>query len=115
MALVSRGKRPPRQDEPPLSDGAWGLIQQCWVTDPPKRSRMKAVAEQMMTISQSLNEGKKKKKRKKSQTDAQNDAMMQDASLSLSTSSTTVRRMFLRRFTINILQFISTSDKETCV
>ena len=53
MSLVSRGKRPPRQDEPPLSDGAWELIQQCWVTEPPKRPRMKDVADQMMAMSTS--------------------------------------------------------------
>ena len=73
MTLVSRGNRPPRQDEPPLSDGAWELIEWCWVTEPPKRPRMKDIAEQMMAISQ-------------------RDGMLQNASLSLSTSSTTVRR-----------------------
>jgi hypothetical protein len=47
VTLVSRGQRPPRQDEPPLSDGAWELIQQCWVMEPLKRPRMKDVAKQM--------------------------------------------------------------------
>ena len=78
VTLVSRGKRPPRQDEPPLSDGTWGLIQQCWVTEPPKRPRMTDVIEQMMGISQCMS----------LPTSAQNDGMLQDASL----SSTTVRR-----------------------
>jgi hypothetical protein len=75
---VSRGKRPPRQDEPPLSDGAWKLIEQCWAAEPPKRPTMKDVTEQMMAISQSVS--------------PPNDEMLQDTSLSRSTSSTTVRR-----------------------
>ena len=80
MALVTRGKRPPRLDEPSLSDRAWELIQQCWVTEPQKRLRMKVVAARMMAISQCVY----------SPTNARNDGMFQDASLSLSTSSTTV-------------------------
>ncbi|KAF8314400.1 kinase-like domain-containing protein, partial [Amanita rubescens] len=48
VTLVSRGKCPPRQDEPPLSDRAWELIQWCWVMEPPKRPRMKEIAEHMM-------------------------------------------------------------------
>ena len=83
MTLVSRGKRPPRQDEPPLSDRAWELIQQCWVTEPQKRPRMKDVAEQMMGIPQCVSPA----------TSVRNDEMMQGASLSLSMSITTVRRI----------------------
>ena len=81
MTLVSRGKRPPRQDEPPLSDRAWELIQQCWVTEPLKRPRMKDVAEQMMGILQWVSPP----------TSARNDEMLQGASLSMSMSITTVR------------------------
>ena len=50
MILVCGGKRPPRRDEPLLSDEAWELIQQCWVMEPPNRPRMEDVAEQMMVI-----------------------------------------------------------------
>ncbi|KAF8339454.1 hypothetical protein F5887DRAFT_1284425 [Amanita rubescens] len=82
VTLVSRGNRPPRQDEPPLSDRAWELIQWCWVPEPPKRPRMKDIAEHMMAIYQRVSPP----------TSARNDGMLQDASLSLSTSSTTVRR-----------------------
>ena len=115
MALITRGNRPPRQDEPPLSDGVWELIQQCWVMEPPKRPGMRDVAEQIMAISQCLSEEnkkqrrkkKKKKKKKDSQcvsppTSAQNDGMLQSveslesytsyASLYWSMPSTTVRR-----------------------
>jgi hypothetical protein len=79
MTLLSRGRRPPRQDEPPLSDVAWKLIEQCWVAEPQKRPTMKDATEQMMAISQSVSS-------------ARNDGMLQDASLSPSTFSTTVRR-----------------------
>ena len=82
MTSVSRGKRPPRQDEPPLSEGAWELIQECWVTEPPKRPKMKDIAEQMMGISQYVSPP----------TSARNVGMVQDVYLSLSPSSTTVRR-----------------------
>ncbi|KAF8326171.1 kinase-like domain-containing protein [Amanita rubescens] len=82
VTLVSRGKRPPRQNEPPLSDEAWKLIKQCWATEPLKRPTMKDVTEQMMAISQSVSPP----------TSARNGGMFQDASLSPSTSGTTVRR-----------------------
>ena len=82
MALVTRGQRPPRQNEPPLSDGAWVSINQCWVTEPPRRPTMKDVAAQITVIYQCV----------APPTSARNDGMLQDASLSLSTSSTTVRR-----------------------
>ncbi|KAF8328945.1 kinase-like domain-containing protein [Amanita rubescens] len=91
MALVTRGGRPPRQNEPPLSDEAWELIQQCWVKEPPRRPRMKGVAEQMTAISQFLSEGKKRKKKRRKKS-TQNDGMLQDASLSPSTSSTMPQR-----------------------
>ncbi|KAF8339445.1 kinase-like domain-containing protein, partial [Amanita rubescens] len=95
MTLVTRGNHPPRLDVPPLSDGAWELIRECWVMEPPKRPRMKGVAEQMTAISQCLNGTKKKKKKKKKKkesqcvsppTSARNDGMLQDA---ISTFSTT--------------------------
>jgi len=45
--LVSRGILPPRQDEPPLSDGAWDIIQRCWTRKPSERPRMKDVVESL--------------------------------------------------------------------
>ncbi len=61
---------------------------------------MKDVAEQMMAISQCLNEGEKERKKENNSLNisppisARNDGMfqLQDASLSLPTSNTTVRR-----------------------
>ena len=50
MWLVSRGERPPRLDEPPLSDWAWKLMQICWVREALKRPAMNDVVERMMTI-----------------------------------------------------------------
>ena len=37
MRFVSRGELPSRLDEPPLSNGAWELIQWCWARDGAKR------------------------------------------------------------------------------
>ena len=37
MRFVSRGELPSRRDEPPLSNGAWELIQWCWARDGAKR------------------------------------------------------------------------------
>ena len=48
MWLVSRGKRPPRLDEPPLSDWAWKLIESCWVNETWSRPAMKDIVERMM-------------------------------------------------------------------
>jgi hypothetical protein len=50
MWLVSRGERPSRPDEPPLSDWAWELIQSCWAQEALKRPAIKYVVERMMTI-----------------------------------------------------------------
>ena len=48
MKLVSRGKRPPRLDKPPLSDKAWKLIKRCWVKEAARRPAMEDVVEKMM-------------------------------------------------------------------
>jgi hypothetical protein len=37
LSLLSRGSHPPRLHEPHLSDGAWELIQSCWVREALKR------------------------------------------------------------------------------
>ena len=47
MWLVSRGERPRRLDEPPLSEWAWKLIQSCWIQEASKRPEMKDVVERM--------------------------------------------------------------------
>lgn len=47
MRLVSQGVRPPRREEPPLSDRAWELIQCCWVREAMKRPKMQDIAERM--------------------------------------------------------------------
>jgi len=54
LSLVSRGIRPPRLDDQPLSDGAWDVIQRCWVREPLKRPRMNDVVESMMAMSQPM-------------------------------------------------------------
>ncbi|KAF8339435.1 kinase-like domain-containing protein [Amanita rubescens] len=54
IAFVIQNKRPPRQDEPPLSDGAWEVIQQCWVREPWKRPRMNDVIESLIAVSHSM-------------------------------------------------------------
>lgn len=48
MKMISRGEHPPRQDEPPLSDRAWNLIQWCWVRDAAKRPTIEDVRKTMM-------------------------------------------------------------------
>ncbi|KAF8339436.1 kinase-like domain-containing protein [Amanita rubescens] len=48
--LVTRGVLPPRLDEPPLSDGAWDIIQRCLTREPSKRPRMKDVVESLMWL-----------------------------------------------------------------
>ncbi len=48
MKMVSRGENPPRQDEPPLSDKAWDLIQWCWVRDAAERPAIEYVRKTMM-------------------------------------------------------------------
>ena len=54
LSLVSRGVRPPRLDEQPLSDRAWDVIQRFWVREPLKRPRMNNVVESMIAMSPSL-------------------------------------------------------------
>ncbi|KAF8330113.1 kinase-like domain-containing protein [Amanita rubescens] len=46
---VSRGKRPPRLDEPLLSDQAWKLIKRCWAREAARRPAMEDIMEKMMT------------------------------------------------------------------
>jgi len=48
MKMISRGEHPPRQDEPPLSDRAWSLIQWCWVRDAAKRPAIGDIRRTMM-------------------------------------------------------------------
>ncbi|KAF8338652.1 kinase-like domain-containing protein [Amanita rubescens] len=50
MRILTRGILPPRLDEPPLSDGAWDMIQRCWTRKPSKRPRMKDVVESLMWL-----------------------------------------------------------------
>ena len=52
--VVLQDKRPRRPDEPPLSDGAWQVIQRCWVREPWERPRMKDVIESLNAISSSM-------------------------------------------------------------
>ena len=52
LTLLSRGSHPPRQPEPPLSDGIWELIQSCWVREASKRPGIEEVTDIM--ISQSM-------------------------------------------------------------
>ena len=47
MRLISQAERPPRREEPPLSDGAWELIQACWVAEAAKRPTIEDVTERM--------------------------------------------------------------------
>jgi hypothetical protein len=49
LALLSRGSHPPRQPEPPLSDGAWELIQSCWVREASKRPGIEEVTDIMIS------------------------------------------------------------------
>ncbi|KAF8339467.1 kinase-like domain-containing protein [Amanita rubescens] len=44
----------PFADEQRLSDGAWDVIQRCWVRDPSKRPIMNKVVESMIAMSQSV-------------------------------------------------------------
>ncbi|KAF8351953.1 WD40-repeat-containing domain protein [Amanita rubescens] len=52
-ALIFRGILPPRLNEPPLSDGAWDMIQRCWIRKPSERLRIKGVVQRMMALYQS--------------------------------------------------------------
>ena len=49
MMTVTGGHRPPRLDNPPLDDGAWKLVQQCWAHDKRLRPGMRDVAETMQS------------------------------------------------------------------
>ena len=51
MALVIQGNRPSRLDDPPLSDGAWEVIQKCWDREPRKRQGMKNVIDSLVAMS----------------------------------------------------------------
>ena len=51
VALVIRGKRPSRLDDPALSDGAWEIIQKCWDREPRKRQGMKDVMDSLVAMS----------------------------------------------------------------
>ncbi|KAF8339478.1 kinase-like domain-containing protein, partial [Amanita rubescens] len=48
--LVSKGELPLRLDEPSLSDGAWDLIQSCWIKQAVDRPGMKEVLGRMEVI-----------------------------------------------------------------
>ena len=50
LKLISQGMRPPRCDEPPLSDYAWELIQCCWAQDASERPGMRNATEWMIAI-----------------------------------------------------------------
>ena len=47
LSLLSRGSHPPRLHEPPLSDGAWELIQSCWVREALKRPGIDEVSKRI--------------------------------------------------------------------
>ena len=47
MRFVSRGELPSRRNEPPLSNGAWELIQGCWSRDGAKRPAISDVLERI--------------------------------------------------------------------
>ena len=57
MALLARGLHPPRQNEPPLSDGTWELIRSCWAREASNRPIIEAIAENMVAIAQSAAPG----------------------------------------------------------
>jgi len=46
--LICQGKRPPRMDEPPLSDKAWRLIKRCWMKEAVRRPAMEDILERMV-------------------------------------------------------------------
>ncbi|KAF8734663.1 hypothetical protein AX14_003174 [Amanita brunnescens Koide BX004] len=48
MRLISRGKRPPRLEKPPLSDRAWKLIKRCWAKEAVRRPAMEDIVEKIM-------------------------------------------------------------------
>ena len=48
MRSVTRGERPPRLEEPSLTDDAWKLIQDCWSQEKIARPAMEDVVERLM-------------------------------------------------------------------
>ncbi|KAF8336178.1 kinase-like domain-containing protein, partial [Amanita rubescens] len=52
-ALIFRGTLPPRLDEPLLSDGAWSVIQSCWMREASRRPRMEDIAEKIVSMTRS--------------------------------------------------------------
>jgi len=50
LQLVSKGELPLRLDEPSLSDGAWELIQTCWIKQAADRPAMKEALGRMEAI-----------------------------------------------------------------
>ncbi|KAF8344367.1 hypothetical protein F5887DRAFT_918167 [Amanita rubescens] len=62
LSLVFRGVRPPRLADQPLSDGAWDVIQRCWVREPLKRPSMNNVVQSMMAITISRTASQKRKR-----------------------------------------------------
>ena len=47
MRSVTRGERPPRLEEPSLTDDAWKLIQDCWSQEKIARPAMEDVVERL--------------------------------------------------------------------
>jgi hypothetical protein len=48
MKSVARGERAPRLEEPPLTDGAWKLIQDCWMQEKTTRPAIEEIVERMI-------------------------------------------------------------------
>ena len=51
MKSVARGERAPRLEEPPLTDGTWRLIQDCWMQEKTTRPAIEEIVERMMQMS----------------------------------------------------------------
>ena len=43
LQQVINGKRPVRRDIPPIDDGVWNVIQDCWLQDASRRPMMKQI------------------------------------------------------------------------
>ena len=54
LTFLSRGTLPPRLNVPSLGDAAWSVIQSCWMREASRRPRMKDIAENMVSITQSM-------------------------------------------------------------
>lgn len=48
MKSVTRGERAPRLKEPPLTDGAWKLIQDCWTQEKTIRPAIEEIVKRMI-------------------------------------------------------------------